>query len=194
MGGIVFLKIETLKVNRAVAKDPPSSSVDTEMTDSFFVNLFKKYVAPIDSGGDQGAITGNPDVEPLGAFDYSEDVTDSDGGWTQQFNDQYVAGKPVMLTVEGDHIIGYTLDYLINETSFVAKNPVVNNNGNDRIKKIDGGDVNLDSSGLNWEVLVEDGVVVDEDGNNILVPAAVVTAPTQTFPVPFMLYNRADIS
>ena len=130
------------------------------ISDSLFVNLLKKWYAPIA----MGIITAG-----------------SPGQWKQLYErgltfsqNAFVGGKPFMFTVESGHLIAYTLDYEIattartsNSAFQIVVNSDVNNDGDNKIKRLDGGEIEDSGAGTSWTV-TDEGNVFDVDGDEVL--------------------------
>lgn len=155
MGFRTFLVIDTFETRRKVVGDS-----DDEITDVFFKNLMLKWIFPWQSD-DIDAIPNNTKTA-LGLDNVDDGISHEDDMTGQQRSNLH--GKPIMITAEpisGDeHIIVYSLDPTLEEDSdflTMPLNPDVNDNGNNKIHKLDGGVLADASSGLNWTILKDDG-------------------------------------
>lgn len=168
----IFLDIESFEVRRAKV-----DGTDALLTDPFVVNLIKKYFVPIDSGA---VVTG---------INYAFGLS--------RVQNTNVGSKPYTLTTESiegeERIVLYALDYLIVPFGFHAVNPGVTNDGDNFLKKLDGGEIAAASAGLSWDTLVDDGEVLNAVGGSVLTEAP-YNSSVQVFPAPFVFFGRKDIS
>lgn len=198
---ILFLIIEEFEVFRKVDGD-----TTTEITDTFFVNLFKKWFVFQDSG--------DPNIE-IDDVVVNEGKTKYDGGLSERFS-VHTTGKPIMMLSEVieevDRLVAYSVDFEVNPKFLVGgdefeivQNPDVTNDGDGFIKKIDGGALTDAGIGLTWTTLITDGQAfgTDVDAENNPVPLKIPGPlfslafgdPIQeNFPSPFILFGKSDIS
>jgi len=193
---IAFLDIEDFSVFRKV-----DGGVTTEIVDSFFVNLMRKWFIFQDSG-DSGIEIGGVEIN-VGKEEYDDTLSE---GFSEE-----MSGKPIMFTsevIDGvEHLIAYSLDFEV-EPKFldggaefeVSKNPDVTNDGDGFIKKLDGGALSDSDVGLTWVILIDDGQVLDSSGDALPLKlpgpiADLAFSPIQeNFPSPFLLFGKKDIS
>lgn len=188
----IFPAVSSFQMRRQVA-----GGADEPMTDAAFLDLMRRWVFPAKAGDDAFGINAffmrqqleeHPDLEPQ---DY-----DDDNGVTE--SQQEMSGaKPYMLTVEKladgkAHLILYTVDLTIQDDLdffFLLKNPQITSTGDDKIKRFDGGDIGLASSGLAWQLL---------DVGDFTPKQGAMIDPTNGQPkarlAPFLLFNVKDIS
>jgi len=188
---VIFLDIEDFKVFRKV-----DGGATTEIVDSFFVNLMRKWFIFQDSGDSGIEING---------VDVNEGKEEYDDTLSEGFSEEMV-GKPIMFTsevIEGEeHLIAYALDFEIDPKFLdggsefeVSKNPDVTNDGDGFIKKLDGGLLSDPNVGLTWTILVDDGQVLqDELPLKLSGPLNDLGSSQENFPSPFMLFRQKDIS
>ncbi|KKL71752.1 hypothetical protein LCGC14_2091770 [marine sediment metagenome] len=189
---VIFLDITSFKTFQKVV-----GGDDTEIVDTTWKNLIRKWTYPLDSGNirfDAGAELGPNE-------DQGEWVTDFGRASNRERGiSRTVLPKPVMLTGTADGILAYTLDFLIDPETSVAGNtaainPDVVNDGLDKLKKLTSED------GLTWTVAVDDGVVLDlseaelkPNNIKILTQGNLDVTKQDVFPVPFLLFNRSNIA
>jgi len=210
---VTFLRIETFKVFRKVV-----GGATTEITDSFLVNLLRKYFVFVESGNE---FLDDETEEVFGfrtvfenSHEYNESLTDAQ---------ETASSNPLMLTVEeveddpigapgvkSEHLIGYVLDFVVDSKfissgvtdDLIPKNPLVLNDGNNLIKQLDGGKIDDTDVGLTWPILIEDGDALGPEGQVTTFPPLVDEYPlfgeeldeVLTIPAPFLLFDAADIS
>jgi|GEM_PF-5735222 len=181
---LVFTNIETIE-----ARIKQVDGGDANISDSTFVNHVKKWYAPIEQGTSSGSPT----------FLYKKTY---DKGLTLSQN-AYVGGKPFMFTKESGKIIAYTLDYLIpvgaqspsiGGPRTLVINSDLNNDGNDMIHRLDGGELEESSAGTSWTTTDDDGTVLSPIGNPVLtdppMSVEVNIGNPNRFPCPFLQLKR----
>lgn len=184
---IQFLDIEDFQTRRLVV-----DGADTEITDTFWKNLHLKYLFILDSGSVIFA------TDALTELPSGNDV----GAWVTTFNflnyqfPMSVLSKPVMYTTESGKLVGYTLDFILSDPIGFAGvlNPDIDNDGNDFIKRLDGGEIADANAGLTWTVTTDDGVVLDPNKDEIKVGPRGTISENPVFPNPFLLLGVEDIA
>lgn len=186
---VIFLDIETFKTFRKVV-----GGADEEITNATWKNLQLKWTFPLDAGNiifDTGAGLGPNENQGAWIVDLGR-ASNRERGISR-----IVIPKPAMFTGQGDKILAYSLDYIIDPVTIVVPpviNPDVNNDGNDLIRKLESED------GLLWTVVKNDGVVEDlaatevKPGQILLLTQALILTVDDVFPAPFLLFNRNDIA
>lgn len=207
---LLFLTIENFEVFRKV-----DGGATTEITDTFFVNLMRKWFTFHESGDDFIRVNAQGEFSRGvgGLTNIGEGKFEYDGTISEDLSTR-MSGKPIMLTSEVidevERLIAYTLDFEVDPQFLeggaefeVLKNPDVTNDGDGFIKKLDGGELSDPSVGLTWTKLVDDGQVTEIDAEGVSVPLKLpgpITDlafgdPTQdNFPSPFLLFRQKDIS
>jgi hypothetical protein len=161
---------------------------DNTISDENFVNLLKKWYVP----ASQGRIP----------FQASTTIRRQYMNGLTCSQEAYVGGKPMMFTIESDHLIAYTLDYLIPEAVGICFNTFSGtleissdliNDGTDKIKRLDGGELSSPGVGTTWTI-TDEGDVLDDDGNPVLTsPPLEFFTPTNNpnrYPCPFLLARK----
>ena len=190
---IIFLAIETFKT---FVKTVDES--DTEIVNTVWKNLILKWTYPLDSGNirfDADAGLGPNEDEGAWVTDFGR-ASNRERGISRT-----VLPKPVMLTGTADKLVAYSLDFKIDPETTIAGNtatinPNVTNDGLDKIKKLSSDD------GLVWIVANDDdGVVLDlseaelkPSNISILTQSDLDVTKQDVFPVPFLLFRRANIA
>jgi len=168
-----FLKIETFKSFRKV-----DGGLDEEITDTFFVNLMKKWFVPLDSGEASTKILYTSILKTV--------------------QEDRVGGKPITFTTETIsgvvHLVAYVLDYKVDAqvTASFDLNPDLTNNGDNKLKRLDGGVLIDPDVGKTWTVLNAEVPVTDSTGN-----PAIVEPPLGGPDIPpsmFLIINRDHIA
>lgn len=155
---IVFTNIDTFGASIATVGGGATTIGDAE-----FLNILRKWYVPVDMGTQTTAGPGPHDW----VLQYLEGLT------MNQF--AHVGGKAFMFAIERGHLIAYTLDYDIPEARrpagggefFVLKlNPAIINDGNDMIKRLDGGEMGA-GVGTSWDI-TDEGTVLNPFGLPVL--------------------------
>jgi len=212
MGFKTFLVIDSFETRRKVV-----GGSDNEITDPFFKNLMLKWIFPWKSE-DLGSIPLETRDVLLIDSDDPEGINHDDDMTSQQ--NENLQGKPIMITAEqisgAEHIVVYSLDPTLKEDSEffeIELNPDVDDNGNNKIHKLDGGVLSDASSGLNWTILKDDGTATFDPASPKPKPQCKVCVQflgpgdqhpfdgAPTFPEnaffrmqPFMLFRRKHIA
>lgn len=171
----IFLTVETLQIFRKrVGGD------DILVSNSFQTNLVKKWLVPYESGGHQFRFSLT--------FGGVLTITDKEAytrGLSESVHNGAIFTKPIMYTVElepisgEERIIGYSLDRLFSGVEIF--NDDIVNDGNQKIYKLDGGDITLNSAGTTWDVVTDSGTLLSPTGVELHVN-------------PWLMYRTPDIS
>jgi len=198
MGFTTFIVIDSFETRRKVV-----GGADNEITDTFFKNLMLKWIFPWKSE-DLGSIPSET-LKVLGLDNLDEEGLAHEDGMTelQAFN---LPGKPLMITAESisgaDHIIVYSLDPTLKEDADefeLPLNPDVNDNGNNKIHKLDGGVLDTANAGLEWVILKDDGTATLDPLSPLPPEVGFGTHPFDVPPrtlrfQPFLLFRRKHIA
>ena len=195
MGATVFVKTSSIFPRRLVV-----GGADNLISDSTFHNLMRKWVYPWQAGSsflfsesEDGHVHNACEQASVGA---ESDYEDLSGFTITEMQRDVVGGKHIMLTVERidglDQITAYFLDPVIETQNIDLEDRIVHqdvvNDGNNRIKKLVGGDIGLAASGLSWPVKVTDGTTTLKIGEVLPSPLE-----EQDFS-PFVLFRRNDMA
>lgn len=196
---VIFLNIETFKTFRKVVGGADEETVVGGEFD--WKNLMLKWAFPMDSGN----FRFDADVGLGPNEDQGKWVVDSGKiAYRERSHSRiHVRPKPAMFTGTAEKLVVFSLDYVINPSTpspslfgVATINPDVNNDGNDKIKKLTSED------GLTWIVDKDDGVVLDElevelTPNDIgphFTYSFLTIKQDDVFPAPFLLFNKANIA
>jgi len=196
---VIFLDIETFKTFRKEV-----SGSDTRITNALWKNLQLKWTFPLDAGNirfDDEAELGQDEDQGAWVLETTR-ASNLERGISQ-----VVLPKPAMFTSKnGSEVAVYSLDFIIDPESSrddAVINPDVDDNGNDKIKKLESED------GLDWEEIITDGVVTEQNDDDPPVPeefkpANILLRGTtgfglrvtiqNVFLAPFLLFNKDDIA
>lgn len=167
-----FLAIETFEAYRKTV-----DGSDTKIDDSDIVSkLLRKWATYVESEGLSTAVLEDILERDRLGVPYQDFLT--------ELQEDITAGKHIMLTVEGDRLIGYSFD-LNFEDDVVSESLLTNPDvepGTEKILRLDGGEITSASSGVSWTITHPDGEATD--------PSNVVLENK----TPFLLFDRDDIA